>query len=240
MHICHLQLSTSSSTMQGNFIQPTILWWPALRSSWAQNQPIYQASGMSNAPSHSFSIRGDYLNSFCLPTLLPLEEYTTMLKASILVSTKHKKLGRYIFVTSKDVWNNFLQVYGLLEWDQVGITETIQAKRKIQTLKKVSQGECKDPKNGWVLLVCIGMCDTGEIVTPSLWFTEGIVLPDISHHQIQAQCALKIAIKFHINRNLLEQNSQAPDIDWYWRSQKKPLLIPTKGWYHQKQFHFLI
>ncbi len=101
---------------------------------------------------HEFSIRGDCVNSFCLLTCLPIEEYMAMLKAANPVSMKNKKLGGYIFEMSKDVWNNFLQ-------DQVRIAETTKAKIKIQTLKIVSQGECKGPKCGRVHLICISFCD---------------------------------------------------------------------------------
>ncbi len=117
---------------------------------------------------HAFSIHGDCTSSLCLLTLLPTEEYTVLLKAANLITVKRNKFGRYIFETSKDVWNKFLQFHGLLEWDQMGIAESTKAKIKIQSLKKLSLGKPNNLKHGWVHLICISKCKARETVTPSL------------------------------------------------------------------------
>mmetsp|Transcript_25118 Transcript_25118/g.51784 ORF Transcript_25118/g.51784 Transcript_25118/m.51784 type:complete len:186 (+) Transcript_25118:210-767(+) len=150
----------------------------------------------------AFSILGDCASSLCLLTLLPMEECAELLKAANLITMKKKTFGVYIFETSKDVWNDFLQFHGLWEWDQMGIAESTKAKIKIQSLKKLSPGKPNDPKRGWVHLIRIGKCKAGETVTPSLQFNDGVVLPDITLHLRQAQRALKVAIKPHINQLL--------------------------------------
>ncbi len=115
------QWSTSQFTKQGNFSPKQNFHHDQYQSQrskvivWLKLNLLIKQMAQAMPQPNASSICGDCVRSLCLLTPLPTAEYVVLPKAKNLITAKKKEFGRYIFATSKDIWNDFLLFHGLWE-----------------------------------------------------------------------------------------------------------------------------